>query len=120
LLLMMISYLFSQERSLTIYSITEYIDGYKIIGIDSNKSDTLVIISKKQQISDLEKYIILRVGEEYCFQIDDKIKNMSAMPPDNFVVRIVSTVVWRAGDEFKNIPVFARNIKGIYIEREVH
>jgi hypothetical protein len=117
LLLLINTYLFSQEKTLKIYSITEYIDGYVILGIDTTKSDTLMIISKKEIVSDFEKYSRLEVGELYLFQIDDKIRKMAAMPPENFTVRIVTTIIWKNGDEIKNIPVFAKNIKDRYIQK---
>jgi len=107
----------AQETGLKIQSITEYIDGYVITGIDAINIDTLFIVSKKENITELEMYDKIEVGKQYVFQIDDKVRQMTAMPPENFTVRIITTVVWRSGDGCKNIPVFAKNLKGVYIEK---
>lgn len=119
LLTLLHSLSFAQIRKssrLKIYSITEYIDGYVIKGIDTSKSDTLSIISVKDSIKNKRKFKKIAVGEEYNFEYDDLVGNMAAVPPNSFVVRIKTTVVWRHGDGAKNIPVFSRNMKGLWIK----
>src|ERR1700754_445751 len=105
----------SESRKLTVYSITEYSDGYVIKAIDALKLDTLSIISKKAVPEKMEKYRKIVVGRKYAFKIENIAKNLAAMPPNNFVVRIKTTVVWRNGDRVKDMPVFAKNIEGLYV-----
>ena len=108
----------SESRKLTVYSITEYSDGYVIKAIDALKLDTLSIISKKAVPEKMEKYRKIVVGRKYAFKIENIAKNLAAMPPNNFVVRIKTTVVWRNGDRVKDMPVFAKNIEGLYVRTE--
>jgi len=113
------SFLFAQSESklLEVYSITEYVDGYVIKGTDKSKLDTVQIISAKDTLFDSCNYVKLIVGHEYIFAISDIGSNMAAMPPENFLVRIRSTVVWRYGDNVKDLPVFSKNTKGLYIKK---
>ncbi len=108
----------SESRKLTVYSITEYSDGYVIKAIDALKLDTLSIISKKAVPKKMEKYRKMVVGRKYAFKIENIGESLAAMPPNNFVVRIKNTVVWRNGDRVKDMPVFAKNIEGLYVRTE--
>jgi hypothetical protein len=40
---------------------------------------------------------------------------MAAMLPNSFVIRIKNTVTWKDSDDIKSRPVFAKNIKGLWI-----
>jgi hypothetical protein len=108
-----------QSKRLKVYSITEYIDGYVIAAIDSTKSDTLNIISVKDTIKDGQSLEKIIVGKEYNFKYEDYINKMAAMPPDNFVIRIKKTVVWRGRDDYKKRPVFSMNTKGLWIDNQL-
>lgn len=106
-----------QSRKLEIYSITEYIDGYVIKAIDTSKSDTLNIVSVKSSIKSKRNFEKLIVGKKFNFEFEDVINQMAAMPPNTFVARIKTTVVWRGGDGMNNIPVYSRNTKGLWIKK---
>jgi hypothetical protein len=108
----------TENRKLTIFSITEFSDGYVIKAIDTLKADTLNIISEKDVPEQKEGYLKTIIGRKYSFEIEDMSKHLAAMPPDNFVIRIKTTVVWRSGDRVKEMPVFARNTKGLFIRIE--
>jgi hypothetical protein len=105
----------TENKKLAVYSITEYSDGYVIKAIDALKADTVSIISEKDTLRKMEGYRKIEVGKKYTFEIEYIAKQFAAMPPNNFVVRIKTTVVWRNGDRAKDIPVFGRNIKGLFI-----
>lgn len=113
------SFSFAQTKSkvLEIYSITEYIDGYVIKVIDAPSHDTLNIISVKNAIickRNLQKMI---VGQKYNFQFEDLIRQAEATTLSNLVARIKSTVVWSINDGIKNIPVYSKNTKGLWIDK---
>jgi len=105
----------TENSQLTVYSITEYSDGYVIKAIDALKGDTLTIISRKENPEHMEGYRKIEVGGRYTFKVENIAKRFAAMPPDNFVVRIKTTVVWKSGDRVKDMPVFSRNTKGVFI-----
>ena len=108
----------SITKELKVYSITEYIDGYIITTIDTSKSDTINIISAKEPIINKHDYEKIVVGKKYDFEYEDLIHQMAAMPLNNFVVRIKTTVVWKPSDDTKNIPVYSRNTKGVWIKKQ--
>jgi hypothetical protein len=116
LLFQSLSYCQQTSRVLTIYSITEYVDGYVIRGIDESKRDTVSIVSVKVTDEANQEYKKILVGEKYKFELEDIANNMAAVPPNNFVVRIKTTVVWKQGDGIKNMPSFSTNTKGIRIK----
>lgn len=107
-----------QNKRLKIYSITEYIDGYVIKGIDTSNSDTLNIISLKGVVKSKNKYKRLLVGETYNFEYEDYISSIAAMPIDNFKIRIKTTILWSDGDNIKERPVFSKNTRNLLIKRE--
>ncbi len=108
----------SQNKSLKVYSITEYIDGYVIQGIDAQNLDTLIIISPKEKIINHKEYKKIIVGEQYIFDTYDILSHMSALPLENFMIRIKTTIVWKYNDDkYNEIPVYAKNIKDIYIKK---
>ena len=106
-----------ESRTLKIYSITEYIDGYLIKAIDSLKRDTLNIISVKDTNINEQKFERMIVGRKYNFEYEDYVNTSAAMSPENFIIRIRTTVVWRGSDENRDRPVFAKNIKGLWITK---
>ena len=110
-----------ENRKLEVYSITEYIDGYVVKAIDTSKSDTLNIVSTKDSDilneDDFEKIV---VGGKYNFEFEDLVKKMLAIPPNSFVVRIKTTVIWKNGNGINNMPVFSRNINGLWIKKRNH
>lgn len=120
ILIMCLAYFssFSQieGKMIKIYSITEYEDGYVIKGIDENSNDTLSIISKRDTLWDKSGYERLQVGNKYRVQVENRVGRMSAMPLEHFVVRIVSTIVWKNGDGTRDIPLFSNNIKDLYVK----
>jgi hypothetical protein len=109
---------FSQNKSLKVYSITEYIDGYVIKGIDTLNSDTLLIISSKDTLINYNEYKKVIVGCQYVFDINNIDSQMSALPPENFIIRIKTTIIWKNDGKTNKIPVFANNIKDIYIKKQ--
>ncbi len=66
----------------------------------------------------MEKYRKIVVGGKYAFKIENIGESLAAMPPSNFVVRIKTTIVWRNGDRVKDMPVFAKNIEGLFVRTE--
>ncbi|NIG56501.1 hypothetical protein [Chitinophaga sp. Cy-1792] len=108
----------TQNRRLKIYSITEYMDGYVIKGIDTSNYDTLNIVSVKDTVPKKQGTKRLCVGNIYNFKYEDYVSQAAAMPVENFVIRIKTTVVWNGGDCIKDRPVFGRNIKGQWMEEE--
>lgn len=108
----------AQNKRLKIYSITEYIDGYVMKAVDTSKHDTLNIVSAKETIKNKQGVKKLLVGEIYNFEYEDYVSKMAAMPTNNFVIRIKTTVVWKDGDAIKDRPVFAKNIQGLWIKKE--
>lgn len=99
-----------KSKALKVYCITEYIDGYVIKAIDTSKLDTLNIISVKEVIKSNRNFKKLIVGKDYKFKYEDS--KMAAMPTNNFVIRIRTTVVWRGTDDNKERPVFLKTLKG--------
>jgi len=108
---------FSQNKSLNVYSITEYIDGYVIKGIDTLNSDTLLIISSKDTLINYNEYKKIIVGCQYVFDINNIVSHMAALPPGTFTIRIKTTIIWKDDGKTNKIPVFANNIKDIYIKK---
>lgn len=108
----------TESKKLSVYSISEFSDGYMIRGIDSLKGDTLIVISKTGKPKHMKGYRKIEVGGRYTFKVDDVGKQFAAMPPSNFVIRIKNTVVWKYGDRVKDMPVFATNTKGLFIRME--
>ena len=107
----------TQSKRLKIYCITEYIDGYVIKAIDTSKGDTLNIVSLKESFKK-QKAERLLVGGAYNFEYQNYVEQMAAMPTENFMIRIKSTIVWRSGDAIKDRLVFGKNIKGLWIRKE--
>lgn len=107
-----------QRKQLRVYSITEYIDGYVIKAIDNSKPDTLNIVSVKETFKSKQGFKKMVVGEMYNFEYEDYSSKMAAMPIDNFVIRIKTTVVWRGSDAIRDRPVFGKNIKGLWLKKE--
>lgn len=110
-----LSYAQSQTRCLKIYSITEYIDGYLITAVDTSTLDTLNLISVKRMEIVSKHFKKMKVGEKYFFKYEDKLSQAAAMPPNSFVIRIKTTVVWRDSDDNRKRPVFAQNTIGLWI-----
>lgn len=106
-----------ENRILEVFCITEYIDGYIIKAIDKLKSDTLNIISLKDNSKHSSHYEKIIVGKKYTFKFEGIANRMPAMPPNELIVRIKITVVWKDGDGVNNMPVFARNMRGLYIKK---
>ena len=106
----------AEQKKLKVCNLVEYKDGYVIKAIETDKSDTIIIISARSCLINKHSYKKLQVGNIYNFIIDDRIKNISAIPIQNFVVRIKKTVVWKSGDDISKIPVFSLNCKGIWIK----
>ena len=77
-----------QSKSLDIYSITEYIDGYVIKAIDRLNTDTLNIISEKGGKYYKQDFTRMTVGKKYSFQFEDRMNQMSASPLSHFVAYI--------------------------------
>jgi len=108
---------FSQNKSLNVYSITEYIDGYVIKGIDTLNSDTLLIISSKDTLINYNEYKKIVVGCQYVFDINNIASHAAPLPPGSFTIRIKTTIIWKNDGKTNKIPVFANNIKDIYIKK---
>jgi hypothetical protein len=110
---------FSQANNgvFKVYCITEYIDGYVIRAVDTDKKDTLNIVSPKETYSKRHDYERIQVGKTYTFYYQNQIAQMAAVPPESFAVRIKRTVIWKNGDGVKSIPVFASNTKGLWIRK---
>ncbi len=106
------------KRALKVYSITEYIDGYVITAIDSSKGDTLNIVSAKEPKSKKIKLQRIEIGKKYIFKFKNRMADMASIPSDTFVLRIKTTIVWSRKDGLNNVPVFATNMRGLWVEKE--
>ena len=107
----------SISRILEIYTITEYVDGYLIRGVDQAQRDTVSIASvKTADEASVPGYTRILVGKSYKFDVEDIASNISAVPPNKLIVRLKTTVVWKHGDGVKYMPVFSANTKGIWIK----
>ncbi|HEY5750648.1 MAG TPA: hypothetical protein VIU12_31515 [Chryseolinea sp.] len=113
-----ISYAQPQSRLLEVYSITEYSDGYVFKTIDKVNFDTLNIVSPKESLKSRKGLEKICVGGKYDFEFEDRISQMAAVPSGSFVVRIKTTLLWKAGDPMKERPIFARNTKDIFIKKK--
>ena len=103
-----------KSKTLRILNITEYEDGCLIKAIDSTQKDTLNIISANAAFENKNNYIKMKIGGEYLFSYEE----CNASPQlllGNFTIRIKHTVVWKAGDRIVDLPVYAKNTKGIWI-----
>ena len=107
---------FSQvgKRQLEIYSITEYMGGYVIKGIDRGKGDTLNIVTLKDTVPAAKDYEKILVGKTYNFEY--RLSIMAAAPPCSLVIRMGTTVLWTCKDPVNHIPVFAENAIGLWIK----
>jgi hypothetical protein len=117
LLFCFFSFAQKKNKELEIYCITEYIDGYVIKAVDLSKHDTISVISLKETIESKRGFTKMLVGKKYNFEFEDLVSDMSAAPLNSIVIRIKTTVVWRHGDGVNNIPVYARNTKGLWIRK---
>lgn len=117
LLLSIVAFGQTKSKCFKIYCITEYIDGYVIKAVDTINHDTLNIISVKENILSQKKYRKLLVGKEYNFEYNDYVSSAAAVA-NSFAIRIKTTVVWRDSNAIKDRPVFAQNIKGLWIRKE--
>lgn len=102
------------SRTLEVYSITEYIDGFVIKAIDTVRFDTLNIITikSKKPVSKVKK---IRVGQVYSFTYEDLISKLLTVSTNSHVAKIKSTIVWRKEDGYNNLPVYSTNIRGLWL-----
>jgi len=106
----------SELKSLEVFSITEYQDGYFIVAVDQAKSDTTYIISEKYEGRLGKKFVRITPGLTYRFELIDILATSAAHPTELTVMRIRSTVVWRHGSRLK-APVLCKNLKGNWIAK---
>jgi len=102
------------SRTLEVYSITEYIDGFVIRAFDSVKFDTLSIITIKSSKPNLNVKKI-EVGQKYKFEYEDLISKLITVNTNSHVAKIKSTIIWRKENGFNNLPVYSTNIKGLWL-----
>ena len=101
---------FGQEKAVKIISIEEYKGVYIIKCLDKN-TDTLRVLSPKEKVKKKSLYKKIEVGKSYSFKLKE-----NAMFTDNLVIRCKGNVFWKSGDNPKEMPYFANNIKDIYIK----
>ena len=106
-----------EKKTLVVYSITEFIDGYVIRAIDTVKSDTVSIVSAKVAFKGNRKFKKIVVGNSYSFEFTDLINTMSASALNGFVARIKTTIVWKPQDGIENAPVYSKDMKGLWIKK---
>jgi hypothetical protein len=114
--------IFSQQTdtlSLRVQKIKELKDCFVIEGIRENSlmTDTVFVLSEKSNSGINARYEKIDIGRQYQFVVSDFTTNLAAMPPNNFVLKFKTTVVWRSGDGMKKKPVFAKNTRGLFIQR---
>lgn len=108
----------TEIKKLVVNSITEYVDGYVIKGIDKLKSDTVNIISYKEEFTDGKGYEKIQINGIYNFKIFNLLKHMAPTGSTVMPLFIKTTLVWKHTDRVRDIPVYARNMKGLYIKTE--
>jgi hypothetical protein len=106
-----------EKKTLVVYSITEFIDGYVIRAIDTVKVDTVSIVSAKVAFKGNRKFKKIVVGSSYGFEFTDLINTMSASALNGFVARIKTTIVWKPQDGIENAPVYSKDMKGLWIKK---
>jgi len=99
--------------TLKVISINELDSNVFEIRALKQSGDTIRLLSKKENINDSCLYEKIRKGAEYQFELRPEPAYI-----DNFIIRIGETVYWKTGDDPKEIPFFANNIKSNYIKKE--
>jgi hypothetical protein len=98
--------------TLKVIEINELDDNVFEIRTIKQSGDTVRLLSKKENINDSCLYEKIRKGAEYQFELKP-----GPVYIDNFVIRIGRKVYWKTGDDPKEIPFFANNIKSNYIKK---
>lgn len=103
----------SNMTILKVIDINELDDNVFEIRAIKQSGDTIRLLSKKENINDSCLYEKIRKGAEYQFELKPE-----PVYTDNFIIRIGETIYWKTGDDPKEIPFFANNIKSNYIKKE--
>jgi len=103
------NYQTADVKELLVVDIIIHKNAYEILAIE-NRVDTIRILSQKEKVNDRCKFVKIKKGKIYKFQL-------SATPStyDNLVVRLGNEVFWKSGDDIKYYPYFAINVIDKYI-----
>lgn len=97
---------------LKVIDIKELDDAVSEIRAMKESGDIIRILSIKGNIEDECLYEKIRKGAEYQFELRPE-----SVYIDNYIVRIGETIYWKTGDNPKDLPYFAENLKGNYIKK---
>lgn len=105
------SYAQSEYKTLKVTSITKNDDFYIIKGVEQNR-DTLTLVTKKEEFKNKCDYRKIKINNEYRFELQSQ-----PTYTENLVFRIGNKILWKTGDNPKNIPRYTENVNGIYIKK---
>lgn len=105
-----------KSRCLYVTKIHKLKSGYVIHAIDTTTCDTLRLISNHSVKGIQRNYRKVLVNRSYQFVYMDWASKMCALPPGSVTVGLDGEIVWRHNDGVKKIPVYVKNMNGIYIQ----
>jgi len=100
----------SKELNVRIVKITDRVEYYEIKGMNCENNDSITIVSSKEDINDPCNYTRIEVDNEY--KMDLMIMSLTI---GKFSVKINDNVIWE-NDSSYGMPVFARNLRDLYLE----
>ncbi|MBV7440273.1 hypothetical protein KRX57_02460 [Weeksellaceae bacterium TAE3-ERU29] len=103
----------TNKVSLKVIDVSEL--GGKVFEIKALKKsgDTIRILSIKETIDNKCLYEKIQKGTNYQFELRSK-----PLYIDNLTIRVGDEVYWKVGDDPKEMPYFANNIKNDFIEKD--
>lgn len=103
----------SDRASLKVLVVNELDNKVFEIKALKKSGDTIRILSIKETIDKKCLYEKIRKGVEYQFELRTK-----PLYVENLTIRVGDKVYWRAGDNPKEMPYFANNIKSDFIKKD--
>lgn len=100
--------------SLKVIEINELDDKVFEIRALKKSGDTIRLLSIKERINDSCLYERIRKGAEYQFELESRPAYI-----DNFIIRVGESVYWKTGDDPKEMPYFANNLKSDFIKKNL-
>ena len=116
LIFLFVTNLLSGQNNMTSLKVTDIIeldDTVFEIRALKESGDTIRLLSIKENIDNTCLYEKIRKGAEYQFDLKPEPVYI-----DNFIVRVGEKVYWKTGDDPKEMPYFANNIKNNYIRKD--
>lgn len=99
--------------SLKVIGIHELDDNVFEIKALKETGDTIRILSIKETIDNNCLYEKIKKGAEYQFELRPEPSYI-----DNFIIRVKNKVYWKTGDNPKDMPYFANNVKNDSIKKD--